>query len=192
MKKSLFTLIFVLCSIVEVQVKADEAVVIEVKKNLSLSKNDKVYRHYFIKGGTNQGLAKGSVVDVVRRVAVHDPLSNSSIGDIRVKVAQMEIIHADATISVAKVVRVETPEDRPVLDIEAVMVGDRLDLDTIKAAAKPVAFVSETVLVGEKVALLDDHSQAKTVGEGTRQPASVSNKVAKKAKKSKTKIKAQK
>lgn len=188
MNKSLFTLIFVLCSIIEVQVKADEAIVIEVKKNVALSKYDKVYRHYFIKGGANQGLMKGSLVDVVRRVAVHDPLSNSSIGDIRVKVAELEIIHSDPTISVAKIVSFETPENRPVVDIEAVMVGDRLDLATIKAAKKAVAIVNDSVLVGEKVALLDVNSQAKTVGEGTRGPASV----AKKSSKKKVKIKAQK
>jgi hypothetical protein len=172
MNKSLFTLIFVLCSIVEVQVKADEAVVIEVKKNLALSKNDKIFRHYFIKGGGNQGLAKGTVVDVVRRVAVHDPLSNSSIGDIRVKVAELEIIHSDPTISVGKIVSFESPETRPVIDIEAVMVGDRLDLGSIKTA---------------KVALLEDDSQAETIAEGTRGPASVKKHIAKKSSKKITK-----
>lgn len=136
MNKSICSLIFILCSMIEVQVKAQEAIVIEVKKNVSLSKNDKVYRHYFINGGANQGLTKGSVVDVVRRVAVHDPLKNASIGDIRVKVAELEVIHSDPKISVAKMVGQESPENRPVLDIEAIMVGDRLDLSTVRMGAK--------------------------------------------------------
>jgi hypothetical protein len=209
MKKIGVLFLFAMCSTIEVH--AEEAVVIEVRKNIAMSKTDKVYKNFFINGGSNVGLAKGSTVDVLRRLPVHDPLKNSAIGDIRVKVGQLEIIQADPKISVARLISQESPENRPVLDYEAVMVGDRLDLKSIHSAkvaeieTKPLDQVP-----GEKVASLVDvkpgHSQ-KLVKEGdrmlasldsqqlashsAREPQSVTNKQAvKKAKKKKAAKKA--
>jgi hypothetical protein len=138
MKKIHLPILFLLFSVLEVQVQAadGEAVVIEVKKNIQLSKNEKVFKNFLINGGENLGLKKGSIVDVLRRVPFHDPLKNISIGDIRVKVAELEIIHADGLLSVARQITMENPENRPVLDYEAVMVGDRLDLTSTRAPKK--------------------------------------------------------
>lgn len=138
MKKIHLPILFLLFSVLEVQVQAadGEAVVIEVKKNIQLSKNEKVYKNFFINGGENLGLKKGHIVDVLRRVPFHDPLKNISVGDIRVKVGELEIIHADGQLSVARQIGLEDPENRPVLDYEAVMVGDRLDLASSRAPKK--------------------------------------------------------
>lgn len=134
MNKSILTILFLLCSIVEVRAKAEEqeAVVIEVKKSVSLSKNDKVYKNYIINGGEDLGLGKGKIVDVLRRVPVHDPILNKAIGDLRIKVAELEIIHTENGISVARLFYQESPEDRPLLNYEAIMMGDRLDLSSIR------------------------------------------------------------
>lgn len=138
MKKIHLPILFLLFSVLEVQVQAadGEAVVIEVKKNIQLSKIEKVYKNFFINGGENLGLKKGHIVDVLRRVPFHDPLKNISVGDIRVKVGELEIIHADGQLSVARQIGLEDPENRPVLDYEAVMVGDRLDLASSRAPKK--------------------------------------------------------
>jgi hypothetical protein len=139
MKMIKLPLLFFLFSGLEVQVQAaeKEAVVIEVRKTISMSKNDKVYKNFFINGGGNLGLKKGVIVDVLRRLPMHDPLKNISVGDLRIKVGEIEIIHNDDFLSVAKLVSQESPENRPVLDYEAVMVGDRLDLSSIKTPPKP-------------------------------------------------------
>ena len=138
MKRIHLPILFLLFSVLEVQVQAadGEAVVIEVKKNIQLSKNEKVFKNFFINGGENLGLRKGHIVDVLRRVPFHDPLKNISVGDIRVKVAELEIIHADGLLSVARQITMEDPENRPVLDYEAVMVGDRIDLASTRAPKK--------------------------------------------------------
>jgi hypothetical protein len=69
-------------------------------------------------------------------VPFHDPIKNISVGDIRVKVGELEIIHTERLLSVARQVSLETPENRPVLDYEAVMVGDRLDLVSARGSTK--------------------------------------------------------
>lgn len=177
MNKSIIMMIFLITSTIEVQVKAasNEAVIIEVRKNLPMSKQEKIYRNYFINGGTQLGLNKGSTVEVLRRLPVHDPLKNSAIGDLRVKVGQLEIIHADTRISVGRLVSMESPDDRPILDYEALMIGDRLDLSTIKGhvAPKPAALNSVDPQAKE-IALLDKKMSAKElIAEGKRHLASL-------------------
>jgi hypothetical protein len=178
MKKIGVMFLFAFFSTIEVH--AEEAVVIEVRKNIGMSKTDKIYKNFFINGGSAMGLNKGSHVDVVRRLPVHDPLKNTAIGDIRVKVGELEIIHSDPRISVARLVSQDTPENRPLLDYEAVMVGDRLDLNSIRGSQVAVAELPAPAALaqvpGEKVAFLGKgapgHSQ-RLVKEGDRMLASL-------------------
>ncbi len=202
MKRIQLPILFLLFSVLEVQVQAadGEAVVIEVKKNIQLSKNEKVFKNFFINGGENLGLKKGHIVDVLRRIPFHDPLKNISVGDIRVKVAELEIIHADGLLSVARQIHMEDPESRPILDYEAVMVGDRLDLATARAPKKMTtpdlnARTAILAIPGEKVALLNRPNEAKQLmkegeqnlqqlvnSKATRKIASVSQVTSKKQK----------
>ncbi len=170
MNKMSVVFLFLFFSVIEV--RAQEAVVIEVRKNTNLSKKDKVFKNYFINGGENLGLKPGSHVDVMRRLPMHDPIKNASVGDLRVKVGTVEIIHSEEKLSVAKLVNYDSMETRPLLDFEAVMVGDRLELSSIRAA--PAAAAPVNALEGEKVALLKAQSKAeKLIREGERSLASL-------------------
>lgn len=113
--------------------KTSDAVVIEVRKKVKLHHLEKVYSDYFIKGGRKMGLDKGVLVSVVRRLPVHDPFENASAGDFHVKVADIEIIHADADKSIGRLVEIDRREARPMLTYDAVMIGDRLDLDSLRS-----------------------------------------------------------
>ncbi|MEM7646446.1 MAG: hypothetical protein AAF203_06025 [Pseudomonadota bacterium] len=113
--------------------KDKEAVVIEVRKKVKLHDSERVYADYFIRGGRNLGLAKGVLVSVTRRVPVHDPFENASVGDFKVKVADLEIIHADQKKSIGRLIEIDRREARPMLTYDSVMIGDRLDLDSMRA-----------------------------------------------------------
>lgn len=160
-----FYFLFLLFSVIEVRADS-EAVVVEVRKNTNLSKKDKVFKNFFINGGQDLGLKQGYHVDVLRRLPVHDPLKNASVGDLKVKVGTVEIIHSENKLSVARLVSYESMEQRPLLDYEAVMVGDRLDLTSVRVAPTVKEAVSaEPELEGEKVALLGTQSKAKKLIE---------------------------
>lgn len=126
---------FIFCLILSQQAWAEEAVVIEVRKKVKLHKTEIVYNDYFINGGTKIGIDKGSVIAVVRRVPVHDPFQNSSIGDFRIKVADVEIIYADSDKSIGRLVGIDRRAERPMLRFDSVMIGDRLDLQSVRSKA---------------------------------------------------------
>lgn len=177
MNKFGFCFLFVFFSIIEVRAQdtGGEAVVIEVRKNTSLSKKEKVFKNFFINGGMNFGLQAGMHVDVMRRLPVHDPIKNASVGDLRVKVGTLEIIHSEDKLSVARLVGYDSMEKRPLLDYEAVMVGDRLDLASLRAASAPqTENTAANTLEAKKVALLGGKTRAqKLIQEGERSLATL-------------------
>lgn len=159
MIRALLTVSLVFVQAISSQAKPDEAVVIEVRKKLKLHDTERVYADYFIRGGKKLGLAKGVLVSVMRRIPVHDPFENASVGDFQVKVADIEIIEADSNKSIGRLVEIDRRAARPMLTYDAVMIGDRLDLDSMRA----------------KVAYREAPA---SVFEGRRRPASESRAVA--------------
>ena len=111
---------------------SEDAVVIEVRKKVKLHDTERTYADYFIRGGTKLGLSPGVLVSVLRRVPVHDPLQNASVGDFQVKVADIEIIQADEKKSIGRLIEIDRRAARPMLAFDAIMIGDRLDLSTMR------------------------------------------------------------
>lgn len=109
-----------------------EAVVIQVRKKLQLHPKERIYRDYYVRGGKALGLVPGTQVEVVRRLAVHDPFANSSVGDFYVKIADVEVIHSDHGKSIVRLMGVDRQVQRPMLHYDAIMVGDRLNLSTLR------------------------------------------------------------
>lgn len=129
----LLILCFTLLSSLSLFAAEDEAVVIEVRKKVKLHDMERVYADYFIRGGTKLGLSKGVLVSVIRRLPVHDPFENASVGDFWVKVADIEIIESDPKKSIGRLIEIDRRQARPMLTYDAIMIGDRLDLTTMRA-----------------------------------------------------------
>ena len=115
------------------QLWADETspMIIEVRKKVKLHETERTYGDYFIRGGTAHGLSPGMKVSVIRRVPVHDSISNSSLGDFKVKVADLKIIQVDGEKAIGRLVEVDRREARPMIGYDAIMVGDHLDMTSI-------------------------------------------------------------
>lgn len=107
-----------------------EVTIFDVRKNLPMSDTEKVYRDFYINGGSESGIAKNMIITVERRLPLYDSYQNHSAGDLQLKVAKVKIIHVQKGLSVG---RLQSEFDRatsPLLEDNFIMVGDRLDLAT--------------------------------------------------------------
>lgn len=107
-----------------------ELTIFDVRKNLPMSDTDKVFRDFYVNGGTEAGVMRGMIITVQRRMPLYDNYQNRSAGDLDLKVAKIKIIHVQKGLSVA---RLHSEFDRatsPLLEDNYIMVGDRLDLAT--------------------------------------------------------------
>ena len=101
--------------------------IFDVRISLPLEPEDEAYHDFYINAGPEAGLKKGMFVTVVRLVPVHDPIQNKQQATLTVDVARLQVIHVERNITVARLDSEFTDEDRPTLEYESVMIGDRID-----------------------------------------------------------------
>jgi len=107
---------------------ADEPTIFDMRKPVTLSDSDPVYRDFYINGGVESGLQPGMLVNVQRKITLYDNYQNRSPGELIVAVGKVKIIHAQKGISVARHYSDFDRKDRPTLEDEYIMIGDRLDV----------------------------------------------------------------
>jgi hypothetical protein len=78
----------------------------------------------FISMGTDQGVKKGSVLDVYRKVTSFDNLTQKHMGDHLIPVGRVKVIHAEAKNAIARLDKFVSIENEPALLPQAIMIGD--------------------------------------------------------------------
>lgn len=111
---------------------AQEVTIFDIRKPLAMSNDEKVYKDFFINAGTERGIKTGVVITVTRRRSLYDAYQNKSPGDIMIPVGRLKIIHTQKGLSVGRVYSYFSRDQLPTLDYSSLMVGDRLDISTMK------------------------------------------------------------
>ena len=101
--------------------------IFDVRRSLPLEPDEPVYHDFYINAGAEAGFKKDMYFTVVRIVPVHDPVQNKQQGELHVGVARLKVIHVARSLTVARLDTEFTDEERPTLEFEAVMIGDRVD-----------------------------------------------------------------
>lgn len=107
--------------------------IFDVRRSLPLDPAEPVYHDFYINAGAEAGFKKGWMFNVVRVIPVHDPIQNKQQGELQVNVARLQVLQVAATMTVARLISEFTDEERPALDFESVMIGDRADISTLTA-----------------------------------------------------------
>ena len=106
---------------------AQEIAVVDVKRNITLSDEDVIYKDYYLNAGEASALRKNMVVQVKRKINIKDS-GTKSVGDFETPVAQLKIIHIGTKVSVAREHKLIPRDDEAMLEQIGIMSGDRIDL----------------------------------------------------------------
>ena len=87
---------------------------------------ESVPKDYRLNMGSLQGLGGGVVLEVFRRLPPSGRPLEGRRPRHRVKVGELEVIHADDRASIARLKSVRLPPEAPLLEIQAPCVGDRV------------------------------------------------------------------
>lgn len=123
--KALF--VFFILLVLQTVAQAEDLTIVDVRRNITLSDEDPIYKDYYIQGADKNSLKKNLVVFVKRKMTVKD-VSSKTIGDFETKVGQLKIIHVEGKIAVAREYKLIERDEEPVLEQIGIMTGDRLDL----------------------------------------------------------------
>lgn len=94
-------------------------------------KNEVVKKNYYLNMGNNQGIQKGTVIDVFRSLSRVDPYASKKRYNYNIKVGELKILHSEEQSSIAKLNKLLIQEDVPLFDIDGIMIGDK-----VKASVK--------------------------------------------------------
>lgn len=78
----------------------------------------------FINMGSTQGVRRGSVLDVYRRISSFDNLTQKHMGDHMIPVGRIKVIHTDEQTAIARIDKFVSIDQEPGLLPHAVMIGD--------------------------------------------------------------------
>jgi hypothetical protein len=105
--------------------------IFDVRRSLPLEPDEEVTKDFYINAGPEAGFKKGVYISVVRAVPVHDPIKNMQQATLNIPVGKLKVIDVQRGITVARLETELTDDERPTLEFEGVMVGDRIDLGSI-------------------------------------------------------------
>lgn len=114
-----------------------EIEVIQVKRNISLSDEEPIYKDYYLSGGFNHGLKPNLVVSVNRWINLRE--KNQTL-DQNLKILEpvgwLKIIYVKEQISIARLYESVQYSQSPILDQPGIMIGDTITLEN-SYPAKP-------------------------------------------------------
>lgn len=107
---------------------ANDISVVDVRRNITLSEDDPVYKDFYINAGPGSGLKKNLVVTAVRKLNIRDASGANAVGEIMVPVGQLRIIAVYDRVAVAREYTLLSRDELPMLEQIGIMNGDRIDL----------------------------------------------------------------
>lgn len=90
--------------------------------------NEVMHKDYYVNMGNQQGLKKGTTLNVYRSVAMSDPYETKNKYSHSIKIGEIKILHAEAGSSIARTQTFLKGEDVPIFDVENFMIGDRVQV----------------------------------------------------------------
>ncbi len=107
---------------------SNEIRVVDVRRNITLSDTDKIYKDYYINAGTEAGMKSGQTLTAQRKINIRDASGATNIGEILVPVGELKIIAVYERVTVARLIKLLDREALPMLEQTGIMAGDLVQL----------------------------------------------------------------
>lgn len=105
--------------------RAAEFVIYSVYRGLDLGNaGETPQKDYFVNIGTAQGVQPGTTLEVSRRMATYDVMSEKLYKDITFPIARLKVIHSEGNAAVARLDKMMPTDKMVSISPTAVMVGD--------------------------------------------------------------------
>lgn len=90
--------------------------------------NETVKKNFYINMGKQQGVDKGTMLDVYRTVHRVDPYATKKRYNYKIKVGQLKVVHSEDNAAIGAVESVQNGKEDALLEIENLMIGDEVSV----------------------------------------------------------------
>ena len=106
----------------------NSARVVDVRRNITLSDTDKVFKDFYIDAGPDAGMKKGQTLVATRKVNIRDATGSTNIGEIVISVGELKVIAVYDKFTVARQTKLLERDELPMLEQIGIMTGDQVEL----------------------------------------------------------------
>ena len=104
---------------------AKDYVIYSISQDIPMGNKDEIIRkNFYVDMGSNQGVKKGSVLDVYRVVSVLDPYESKKRFNHRIKIGEVKVLHAEDSSAIGVLNKLEEGPETPVFEVGKMMIGD--------------------------------------------------------------------
>lgn len=104
---------------------AKDYVIYSISQDIPMGNKDEIIRkNFYVDMGSNQGVKKGSVLDVYRVVSVLDPYESKKRFNHRIKIGEVKVLHAEDSSAIGILNKLEEGAETPVFEVGKMMIGD--------------------------------------------------------------------
>ncbi|MBK23699.1 MAG: hypothetical protein CME70_06805 [Halobacteriovorax sp.] len=90
--------------------------------------NEKIKKNFYINMGKQQGVDRGTTLDVYRTVHRVDPYATKKRYNYKIKVGQLKVVHSEENAAIGAMETVQNEADDALLEIENLMIGDEVSV----------------------------------------------------------------
>ncbi len=104
---------------------AKDYVIYSISQDIPMGVEKEVLRkNFYVDMGKNQGVTKGSVLDVYRVVSVLDPYESKKRFNHKIKIGEVKVLHVEEASAIGVLNKLESEEETPVFEVGKLMIGD--------------------------------------------------------------------
>lgn len=92
------------------------------------TRNEVLFKDYYVNAGLKNGLKKGAFIDAFRKMSSSDNLNGKFIGDTFIKVGRLQIIHIDENLSIARLIHLYSKKNHPIPGHDGILTGDLIQV----------------------------------------------------------------
>lgn len=94
--------------------------------------NEDLKKNYFVNIGINQGVDKGTKLDVYRVISKLNPYDNQKRINHKVKVGEMKVLYSTDEASIGIMSKYNDDKESPLFELEDFMIGDLVGISVRK------------------------------------------------------------
>ena len=92
--------------------------------------NEVIKKNYYVNMGLNQGVKKGTILAIYRTIIKQDQYETKTRYTHKVKLGEVTVLHAENNTAITTVKNIDLDDSRPMIEIEAPMIGDSVEVVT--------------------------------------------------------------
>lgn len=106
---------------------ARDHVIYSISQDIPMGyENETIKKNFYLNIGQNQGVKKGTIIDVFRIISNVNPYNDRKRVNHKVKIGEIFVLHSDDEAAIGKIKSINNNNDYPLFEVNGFMIGDHV------------------------------------------------------------------